>query len=239
MSAFICLGKKYDIHKLYKEAVKKLYTEIPATLDDWDALSEHWNLIEPPSGGSEVVLVKLAILARQSGLLSILPYTLYQCCVIYSYAGFKRGWKKFSLPAQDQIACLEGYRNGLDVQADTTYAWLGDHGDLSPSCLIQVACKMAKQRRIVKGFNVRPALVGLDLWEDWMPSGLCDSCKEYGRRKHEAGRAEFWEKLPSLFDLPPWTELMKEREEMYELYHLAPRCTLIVLPTESDISLPS
>lgn len=33
---------------------------------------------------------------------------------------------------------------------------------------------------------------------------------------HKTGREKFWELLPSLFGLPPWEELNKERE-MYAL----------------------
>ncbi|KAF7974530.1 hypothetical protein HWV62_11996 [Athelia sp. TMB] len=213
ISAFICLGKKYDIQKLYAEAVKKMYQEIPVTLTDYDALPNEWTLVE------DLEYMEVVILARRSGLLSLLPFVFYQCCYRYSTADIVTGLviddeSKILLSHQDQIVCLGGYRACCEIQADTTYGWIHDCDSLGPSCTTRKICKKAKQAYSLEHFNSRPGLRALVEWSDCAPPDLCDECIKEGRLKHAAGRLEFWEKLPGIFDLPPWTQLLKERQEI-------------------------
>ena len=234
MSAFICLGKKYDIPKLYLEALKKVYREVPATLADYDALPTEWTLLD-----DSLEYMDFTILARKSGLLSILPFALYQCCLFYSTETIINGLqssdgRNLSLPLQDQFACLGGYRACCEIQATTTFAWIHDSDRLAPSCTKPEDCKKAKQDYNLKHFNSSPDLDGLNEWCYCTPPGLCDECIEEGRLKHGVGREEFWDKLPGIFNLPPWTELLKERQEMYIDFKPTFPCALIASSAEID-----
>lgn len=56
---------------------------------------------------------------------------------------------------------------------------------------------------------------GLDLWGDRRLSNLmCLQCTGAAKKSHGKRWLEFYELLPSLFGLPPWAELLKEREAM-------------------------
>ncbi|KAF7353910.1 hypothetical protein MVEN_01077100 [Mycena venus] len=50
----------------------------------------------------------------------------------------------------------------------------------------------------------------LYIWasEDWgLLEYLCTTCLEALRKTHQDARQAFWDKLPEMYDLPPWTEL--------------------------------
>ena len=68
-------------------------------------------------------------------------------------------------------------------------------------------------------FTGNPSVAGLDEWgsiDDLSTlKKLCEYCSRIAKSSHRVGRLEFWDQLPSLFDLPPWEELLKEREDMY------------------------
>ncbi|KAF7983680.1 hypothetical protein HWV62_19587 [Athelia sp. TMB] len=213
VSAFICLGKKYDIRTLYVEAVKRMFQEVPATLAEYDGPSgANWLAIENPQH------MELAILARKAGLLSALPFLLYESCVQYSSAEIKDGFQMpdgstIRLSVQDRFTCLVAYRAICEVQAETTFAQLWEDGSISTICLTPDDCKAAKSNWVSQNF-CKPNIMATHSWDNLSIEGLCDYCYVAGQEKHQAGRAEFWEKLPSLFDLPPWAELLKERADM-------------------------
>lgn len=54
-----------------------------------------------------------------------------------------------------------------------------------------------------------------DKWKRSWSDKLCPKCTKRAKEKHQQGREAFWEGLPGLFRLPPWAELLKEREGMY------------------------
>lgn len=213
VSAFICLGKKYDIRTLYVEAVKRMFQEVPATLAEYDGPSgANWLAIENPQH------MELAILARKAGLLSALPFLLYESCVQYSSAEIKDGFQMpdgstIRLSVQDQFTCLVAYRAICEVQAETTFAQLWEDGSISTICLTPGDCKAAKSNWVSQNF-CKPDIMATHSWDNLSIEGLCDYCYVAGQEKHQTGREEFWEKLPSLFDLPPWAELLKERADM-------------------------
>ncbi|KAJ6602735.1 hypothetical protein DFH09DRAFT_1125428 [Mycena vulgaris] len=63
-------------------------------------------------------------------------------------------------------------------------------------------------------------------WEDdelesLTTEGMCDICYELAKARHDSAAVAFWDTLPSIFGLPPWTELrammqatMGEEEDM-------------------------
>lgn len=76
----------------------------------------------------------------------------------------------------------------------------------------------ARRASIVLIFTPTAPPAGLESWatRSAQPdAGLCHPCIAHARDQHEVGREKFWELLPGLFGLPPWTELLKERDSMY------------------------
>ncbi|KAJ6602716.1 hypothetical protein DFH09DRAFT_1125384, partial [Mycena vulgaris] len=46
-----------------------------------------------------------------------------------------------------------------------------------------------------------------DKLESLKTEGMCDVCYELAKMRHDSAAVAFWDTLPSIFGLPPWTEL--------------------------------
>lgn len=196
-----------------------IFTGAPATLHDHDAL------ISLPTGPAAFYFrvdrsapcrpdwyygLQLVLLARRTGLLSILAFGLYYSSVRCTPEHIMDGTVLddetiVSLAIQDQLACFVGYRAMLDAQADTTYAWLHDDNFGAAHCTTPGRCKTTRQRYIIDKFTHKQRVTGLRPWIDIGPLRLCVECNKDAQVAHEAGQAEFWDKIPGLFGLPPWT----------------------------------
>ncbi|KAF7974950.1 hypothetical protein HWV62_11011 [Athelia sp. TMB] len=219
-AAFLCLGQKYDIQELYLEAKRRLFALCPATLDAYPSFPQEfdWGEIEPPEGE----LMQLIILGRRAGLLSILPSALYEICMMYTTDGIIDGTTTsdgsvIRLSHQDQLACLAGFRGAIYGQAETSFRWIWDPEPLSPNCATPQDCQRARRHiggTMISASSPIIALVLLDhIPVDETYLRICQACNEAAYASHLAGRIEFWERLPVMFGLPPWTELLKERKE--------------------------
>lgn len=162
-------------------------------------------------------LFQFTVLARKTGLLSILPYVLYGCCKLPIrdlVEGVNVDKVTICLSQRDQVACLAGYRAICDVQAETTWKWLYDRGDLSPGCVTKIACKKARSDYHFRVFSPKQRCVGFLPWAKVRAGGLCTACIAVAQERHTAGSAELWKQLPGFFYLPPWSELLKERQNL-------------------------
>jgi hypothetical protein len=50
-------------------------------------------------------------------------------------------------------------------------------------------------------------LRALNRYPEGYPKSMCNPCRLYVNELVAEGRKKMWEDLPSLFDLPPWSEL--------------------------------
>ncbi|KZP30914.1 hypothetical protein FIBSPDRAFT_976750 [Athelia psychrophila] len=162
--------------------------------------------------------MQLAHLARKEGLLSVLPYVLYRCIQDYSATTLLNGiltpdGTVRRLAPEDQLACLEGYRCLVKVQADTALTWLYDADTLSDMCIQPNICNQLRHKLLKVNLISKPAVSGLEAWNARHADGLCAPCTQNALWDHDAGREALWEILPELIDLPSWSELEKEREE--------------------------
>ncbi|KZP19048.1 hypothetical protein FIBSPDRAFT_791230, partial [Athelia psychrophila] len=212
LSSFLSLGGKYEISKLRAEATMKLYREFPITLADADYVWSTWVSIRPDKKRS--TFMELAILARMEGVVSVLPYLLYKCCKHYSASEILQGLarddgSRLLLSPEDQLACIAGHRKLCEAQAKMTFIWAYAEDFTSATCLSS-NCHRSRQHILLKSqLSPVPAVLGLEHWEN-DPSyseGLCASCTKKAKEQHMAGRAKFWEALPVLLGLPPWSEL--------------------------------
>lgn len=212
-SAFICLGKKYDIRTLYVEATKKLFQEIPVNLAEFDGPAhDTWLMIEDPE------YMDVAILARKAGLLSVLPLAIYLSCCEYSSEQITNGLQMpdgstIHLSVQDTIMCLRAHRAICELQAETTFAWLSCAGSVCAYCPTAYECMITKSDWVFANL-IKPGIKALDKWDELGMEGLCDKCSAVGQEEFQKGREQFWEQLPDVLGLPPWAELLKERADM-------------------------
>lgn len=222
LSAFLHLGRKYNITRVRVEARKRLYQQFPFTLAEHDAAGTIWNCINGKP--KKETLLEFLVIARREGLLSILPSILYKCCKLYTESQIIG---EQDLPLLDQIVCLAGHRAICRAQARTTYKWMHESETLSANCATEGRCDRARQKYIIRFFTSDPIIAGLDICsrQPWQSLGLCQACEKSARGRHEAGRLEFWELLPSLLQLPSWSELIEERLDievidMYVVNHI-------------------
>ncbi|KAF7969822.1 hypothetical protein HWV62_28032 [Athelia sp. TMB] len=211
IAAFLSLGRKYDIQKLRAEAQIKLYQQFPLTLEEKDKLpTDTFISIDMLANH----YMKLAVIARKEGILSILPDLLYRCCEIYSVEHFIHGIivddSTYRLVAKDQIACLSAERAISVAQSLTTWKWAYSDDE---RCFRPEQCIPARQKILQQLLPV-PEIEALVLWPLERTAELCLFCRAGARVIHESGRTRFWEQLPDIFGLPPWGELEKEREDI-------------------------
>ncbi|KAF7982515.1 hypothetical protein HWV62_28122 [Athelia sp. TMB] len=224
LSAFLCLGRKYDIRKLELEGRKRIYNEFSTTLQEYDAVGRGiWKTsFACPRLSKSYHLLEFLALARRMDLLSILPQLFYFCCSkLHPAADLVKGWRDgtyAACSADDQLTILAGFEAIYRAQAKTTFAWLYQRETLAQECATSYQCELGRAKYLRDMFTPVPFPVGLLTWEyadvNLFRSLLCEHCTARARALHEAGRLEFWKLLPSLFGLPPWEELLKEREEI-------------------------
>lgn len=213
VSAFVTLGSKYDIERLHVAGKKALYQEFPTVLEDLNALGS-FKFIEIDDHTSH--WMQLAQLARKGGLLSVLPYVLYRCIQEYPATSLLRGIEQADgtvrrLAPEDQLACLEGHRRLVREQTNETFAWIYGSGRLSDECLRPKICNELLHELSKSRSTPEPVVSGLDLWNSMETGQLCAMCSDISEYLHTVGREALWERLPELLDLPPWSELQKER----------------------------
>ncbi|KZP14548.1 hypothetical protein FIBSPDRAFT_796694 [Athelia psychrophila] len=217
LSALLYLGRKYDIRKLEMEARRRLYFRFPMTLDDRDVQFSDIGFDLPETDP----WFELCKLARRAGLLSILPHVFYYCCKVHTVGDIKNGWERDgslrTFPIQEKLTFLAGREAIFKAQAETTYECFRDPESLSDCCTAHPECNVARHFFFIDTFTPIPYTAGLDYWDEdslRLDGELCDECAEVASARHQAGRKDFWEQLPGMFDLPPWEELLKERGDL-------------------------
>lgn len=194
-----------------------MYQEFPTVLQDMDSLPG-WKFIDVEKVVEHSRFMHLAVLARREGLLSVLPFILYQCCVQYSTAELLWGIRSndhatIILAPEDQLACLAANPAIIEAQAETTFHWLYAEGNVCSWC-DNAECDQARRNVLSGQFSPLPDLLGLGEWSEAYSEKMCMFCLETAKDKHSKGRERFWVLLPSLFDLPAWSELETEREDI-------------------------
>ena len=213
VSAFLRLGKKYEIDILQAEATKRLTYECPSSLEDFDKL-EFWSMIEAEDG----LPIEIVKLGRENGLLSVVPIALYCCCRCYSALEILKGVKGragdcISLSQEDREACIVANQRIIQAQATTTFLWMNPGtaaGSLYKSCRSPASCSFARKDLLCEMFLPLPKSIALDLWEGQWEKGMCSACVEAAKASHNEGREKMWEDLPSFFNMTGWTELLEQ-----------------------------
>ncbi|KAJ7366529.1 hypothetical protein DFH08DRAFT_169699 [Mycena albidolilacea] len=210
IAAILRLSKKYECPAFRQDCVRRLKTKFPTTLEEYDEL-EPWTCIK----GNKNIYLPILRFAREIGLHSIIP--LIYCHMLTLSRG--RYMPKIlnvddaSLGASDRFACLLGIANLQILQSTTTMAWL--EVDLPSSalpaqnCLQPARCVAMVKETILEAASTHPpSLCVISEWNETWGVGMCRPCEKKAKDVFEAGREECWDKLPSMFGLPEWKELM-------------------------------
>lgn len=214
----LLLSQKYDFTRLYIASRHKLFDSIPATLDDYDRREESIQFQEIDIQDDFAELVHLAR-TTDSEFDSILPWTFLMCCRYFPEANIACSLAEgicsnARLSHQDQITCLAGASEIRTVMNNTTYAWLSDTDlPLSNSCITAKQCLPALKNIRLKLYPLASNIMGFERWSMEFSDGLCDLCTQVAQSQHNAGRRALWDRLPGLFNLLPWDNLLEARHD--------------------------
>lgn len=206
VAAMLRIGKKYKLNHLHDEAITRLQSEFPSTLENWEVMSPEYTHIVLQKG----ILFDIVNLATECGVWSIFPAAYYLCVQDLDplLSGEQRDDGTVArLPFSIQKACILGREKILIAQAEHTLGWLDDE-EISDRCENPMACARACLEISRCIWKPMPDVSrGLEKWSDVKTDGLCRSCREDAKEIHQDGRQKMWEMLPSFFDLPDWEEL--------------------------------
>lgn len=220
LTAFIRLGRKYNIETLRVEALRRLFAAVPITLAHYD------NLVSLSDPHLLQILVdghkwtNILSVGREFGLQSVLPIALFRCCQhIQSLSdGFTHNALR-GISSDDKLLCYSSIKRLSFTQASTTNTWLTAE-DIYSSCRSPGTCKLARSHAMRVLFYPYGSLIGLAQWSEHSSvlTNMCELCKAVAQSAHRKGRQEFWDRLPDAFSLPAWEELKKERTNVGSFY---------------------
>ncbi|KAK7057753.1 BTB domain-containing protein [Favolaschia claudopus] len=214
VAALIRLGRKYDFSDLLNLAVQRLSYENPKTLAEYDALiTAHGGnaykltrIIYHPG-----VLMDMVTIARENGLLSVLPCAYYRVLLHHSPAQIfdgvlRRDGTVASLAFVDQRRCIVSRDELIKArfQEGCTLGWL-KKWDYDHDCQSPQMCAEGRHARTHYYMNCSPLWILQRSVQD--KKSLCSACFRHATESVVEGRKKMWEDLPKWFDLPPWAEL--------------------------------
>ncbi|KIJ57866.1 hypothetical protein HYDPIDRAFT_34721 [Hydnomerulius pinastri MD-312] len=206
-AAFLRLGKKYEIRKLYKEGRMSL-----------DGLGGLIPLPQLPTDSSPrlITLVTerdkydfhLTNLAREVGLLSMLPVALYtialSCPLEIILDGYDWDGAHCALSPINQRACLIGRDKLVKLQSRNLHVRLD-----CKSCLDRVKCREGEERVLRDAWRPDFYRNPFATWDSKWDSSFCSPCLAYRKRQCERSREAAWDELPSAFGLGSWEEIRR------------------------------
>ncbi|KAF9237818.1 hypothetical protein BU15DRAFT_75612 [Melanogaster broomeanus] len=213
-AAFLRLGKKYLISQLFNEARDSVENSYPTTL-----MKAQWTpfLVHLGVSGQDKHHFHMINLAREVGMLSVLPVMFAFCCracpLEYIVEGYEVCGSRVELTLENKNACILG-REKLPELYLETFSWLKTRREASECtdrnrCAAGIEATRAEvwsPERLMGGTGHDPFVT----WEMRWESRLCPKCLKYCKREHQRGRDNAWAQLPAVFGLgSSWEELKK------------------------------
>lgn len=207
VASFLRLGNKYEIEILRASALKRLFHDYPTRIEGVCPVKRKRMIF-----GTKWLDIDVANLAREQNLLSLLPIALYYCCEIHSGKDLVNGiprndGTRAKLLRCDETTCLISLQPLIQLQAETTWAWLYLPADAYFNCETIRSNGRCRQIRQAIRDAIFPScsLRGVISWDRQSDGAkMCDKCNEKARVIHDDGRIKFWNALPGIFGLPEW-----------------------------------
>jgi hypothetical protein len=230
LAAVLRLGTKYSVPYLRKIAVNRLVELFPYTYEAYDQRPGEWPY---DNCNWEQGAIVVAALARECNVLAILP-----CCLWVLTPDFADEIADFSPGSEDATCTLEDKKVyaldvdtfGLCVRSGWRLHGLRQllifKGLTSIVCPGAISCRSEETQaalddQLLRHENrEREAYVRLleSLPHHWWMNHfkICDLCSKVGAGIWEHGCASMWERLPELYDLPPWNDLVAASQLVVE-----------------------
>ncbi|KAJ6487133.1 hypothetical protein C8R47DRAFT_1127803 [Mycena vitilis] len=215
------LSHKYGVDHLHRRALVHFSSGYPTTLhqiilrrEGSPSALDKQSWTPPKNPTFDIYAIQLA---RQVDATWILPFAFY--CLsdhfedvgtaIFNGATYKG--LHTQLPLQDQQSFLTGHSAQRVATAVDALQFLSNPLDIercsSPSrCHSERLRAIENGREFIRDFPSSP----LHIWspEDWdLLEDVCDICLAVLRQTHQEVRETVWDRLPEMYDLPPWKEL--------------------------------
>ncbi|KAF8216788.1 hypothetical protein K438DRAFT_1747955 [Mycena galopus ATCC 62051] len=197
IGALIRLGRKYDFQDLFHSAVTHLTSEYPATLEEYDAMSDDFKTIEWYLG----VHFDVISLASENNILSVLPCAY--SCILKAFdlnelfdGIARRDGTVASLSGLDFRRCVVARERLLikQFQPGYTLGWAPsvkwDFGD----CTASAQCPLMREALLRKYLDDADiwALIPPSLSRSWQLA-LCPACVRHLVQCMTAGRKKIWD----------------------------------------------
>ncbi|KAF9225012.1 hypothetical protein BS17DRAFT_674576, partial [Gyrodon lividus] len=213
VSAFLRLGEKYRMKSLYDEgkarltAAHNLATAYKLGTEDVDLF--------PKISERDKYDFQIINLAREIGLLSILPVPILRCCVWCPLPVILDGddvdGSLYRLHPEDQRICILGKDKLNGLQSEVT-SWVTT--EKISGCTGATTCDL-NQLEVWEALRER----GLERYPfvEWgslttqnrfiAHNNFCTRCASAFQQKHKDATEKAWSKLPLVLGLGSWTEL--------------------------------
>ncbi|KAJ7155714.1 hypothetical protein C8R46DRAFT_1356164 [Mycena filopes] len=206
------LAHKYDVVYLFRRALSfldQLYPHTFQKLVDNCAGSTYYRVDFPDDVETDLIVLRAA---SEVGALWLLPAAYYAICTQPAATLFAAGAPWNSLAISQQQNCLQ-------AQVESTRATALVHGFLMSADLPLLDCEdgcahvVSGARNILVSWSA--AHMDLDPLGEWvfdsMDDELCTGCQDFAWAAHSAAQLAFWKRLPQIFGLPKWEELIEKR----------------------------
>ncbi|KAJ7163899.1 hypothetical protein C8R43DRAFT_879459 [Mycena crocata] len=221
VASMLRMGNKYEIFTFQNDALSRMHYEFPTDLETWDRLPAQLEQIEEGPG----VYVDLLALAYENGVYTCIPTIAFTCLDLYTmkeiFDGIPRGGgpggeilpdhvkltlalgvEKIRACQQENLECIRNWFKDFDHQCDR-------------ECLIDLFQDRGDYDAMMfQAEDVNDLSYVMDPW-DRVGAGrwrkrLCKECEKQTKKKWDIRRNESWNKLPTFFGLPEWTDLVDD-----------------------------
>ncbi|KAF7972134.1 hypothetical protein HWV62_18864 [Athelia sp. TMB] len=217
-SAFLRLGRKYEIVHLRKRIAKRFVANFPTTLQDQDRIVQAAESVlaafdhEVERGD----LLALANVIRENELLLCLPFALYLCVLQDAHSTTSvffapPGTSTPILSLADIQRCAAAKESLRRLAALELFPWL--HQDYKHFFCTRTWCTDAKTRLAGQLLYPLPPCSSFEQWHDSWADGLCARCAIDAHARYNKGRQAIWDQLPAMFGLPDWADLRRHWAE--------------------------
>lgn len=216
------LAHKYDVAYLFRRALSYLDQMYPHTLqelvDNSSGMTDY--LVDFPDD-VETDLIALQVVS-EVGALWLLPAIYYSICGVPAAQLFAAGERWNALAISQQQNCLRAQVE-FTKAAITTHQFIANLPVHHPENLH--ACRKVQldaYSTLVSSHwsdthrNLNPLSESVfDLLEE-PDAELCVDCNKYAQSEYSTAQLAFWQRLPGIFGLPEWEELVEMRQAVME-----------------------
>lgn len=235
------MGRKYEMDDLASDAVTRLSDRIPTSLANYDDRRKdpkHPINHEMPAsdvpGWIRANYVDAITLLDEMDLPHLLPYCFLAICTMdprgttatedewhrtfveFVLNGWPRGDNTSAIiPKKFVVNVLCGYNKLIRAEPKDTMTWFLSKNPNPSDCEKPKRCQ-ATRDEIWRFISWNHSTLGCLVYTYYTSDGidtLCTTCDQLANTSVLAGRQVVWDKLPDMFGLPPWEELLKGVDE--------------------------